>query len=206
MGSPLLTLRALGAFGALGAGGVLAAVAPPPPPGAPAPGARPVDTGTAVLLTPSAPAPGTDVRLAVHGCAGRTGTAHSDAFVADARLVGTAGALGVLGGESRVRSTLEPGSYDVTVVCDGSNAQVKGVIAVSGPGGASASPTAVASPIAPVAAGGGEAAERLAALDARVARDADGPGLRHAVTGLVLAALAAGAIAVRGARRGRGTD
>ncbi|GAA4822117.1 hypothetical protein [Streptomyces ziwulingensis] len=58
-----------------------------------------------------------------------------------------------------------------------------------------------ASPIAPVAAGGGGTA--LAAGDDA---QADGPGTAHAVTGLVLAGVAAVAVALRSARRSRGTD
>ncbi|MDX3395935.1 hypothetical protein PV690_38935, partial [Streptomyces scabiei] len=69
---------------------------------------------------------------------------------------------------------------------------------------------------APVRAGGGGAAERLAAagpVDARGSADPAsslddarhaGPGARHAVVGLVLAGVAAAAVVARGARRGRG--
>ncbi|AMW10701.1 hypothetical protein A4E84_15010 [Streptomyces qaidamensis] len=64
-------------------------------------------------------------------------------------------------------------------------------------------PGAPASPVAPVRAGGGGAAERIAAEE----RGA-GPGAAQGVTGLVLAGVAAAVIVVlrRGVRRGRGTD
>jgi hypothetical protein len=63
-------------------------------------------------------------------------------------------------------------------------------------------PGAPASPVAPVRAGGGGAADALAAEE----RGA-GPGTVQGVTGLVLAgAAAAVVVALRGARRGRGTD
>ncbi|MER5831851.1 hypothetical protein ABT116_13680 [Streptomyces sp. NPDC002130] len=63
-------------------------------------------------------------------------------------------------------------------------------------------PGAPASPVAPVRAGGGGAADSLAAEE----RGA-GPGTAQGVTGLVLAGAAAlVVVALRGARRGRGTD
>ncbi|MFF5841907.1 hypothetical protein ACIP4T_00880 [Streptomyces massasporeus] len=62
-------------------------------------------------------------------------------------------------------------------------------------------PGAPASPVAPVQAGGGGAAELVAAEE----RGA-GPGTAQGVTGLVLAGVAAVVVALRGLRRGRGTD
>ncbi|MEU9570493.1 hypothetical protein AB0D62_11480 [Streptomyces massasporeus] len=62
-------------------------------------------------------------------------------------------------------------------------------------------PSAPASPVAPVQAGGGGAAEHVAAEE----RGA-GPGAAQGVTGLVLAGVAAVVVALRGLRRGRGTD
>ncbi|MEU1317410.1 hypothetical protein [Streptomyces tibetensis] len=63
-------------------------------------------------------------------------------------------------------------------------------------------PGAPASPVAPVQAGGGGAADHLAAEE----RGA-GPGAAQGVTGLLLAgAAAAVVVALRGVRRGRGTD
>ncbi|MZF86722.1 hypothetical protein [Streptomyces sp. SID5643] len=63
-------------------------------------------------------------------------------------------------------------------------------------------PGAPASPVAPVRAGGGGAAELIAAEE----RSA-GPGAAQGVTGLVLAGAAAAIVLLRrGVRRGRGTD
>ncbi|WP_329250454.1 hypothetical protein OG223_20395 [Streptomyces sp. NBC_01478] len=157
------------------------------------PTAYAADGGT-VSVTPASPAPGADVALKISGCAGTTGSATSDAFVADAKLVGTAGTLA---GETRVRGSLEPGSYDVKITCG--SVTVKGAIKVVENG--SQSPTAPpASPVAPVHAGGGGTAH-LAAADARAA----GPGTAHAVVGLLLAGVAAAAVALRSARRSRRT-
>lgn len=62
-------------------------------------------------------------------------------------------------------------------------------------------PGAWASPVAPVRAGGGGAAELIAAEE----RGA-GPGTAQGVTGLALVGVAAVVVALRGLRRGRGTD
>lgn len=205
MGSLRLTLCA----GAVVAAALVPALVPVLVPVlVPAPVAYAADGG--VTVTPSSPAPGSDLRLVVRGCKGKTGTAKSEAFVADVLLAGQDGAL--VGG-SRVRSSLTPGTYDVTIGCDGQEGKVKGTVAVveakaeekekEGAGkSSSAEPSGpAASPVAPVPAGGGGAAERLAA-DAR----GTGPGTRHAVIGLVLAGVAAVAVVVRGVRRSRGTD
>ncbi|MET8135792.1 hypothetical protein [Streptomyces sp. NPDC005251] len=147
-----------------------------------------------VSVTPASPAPGSDIQLRAMGCAGRTGTAASDAFVSDARLTGGGG--GGLVGETRVRTSLRPGSYDIRVDCDGHRDRVSGTVTVPAPD-SSPSASAPASPIAPVHAGGGGTA-RLASVDAHAA----GPGTRQAVVGLVLASVAAVVVAIRSARRG----
>ncbi|MCT9079399.1 hypothetical protein [Streptomyces fulvoviolaceus] len=155
-----------------------------------------------VSVTPSSPAPGTDVALRVRGCAGKTATAASAAFVADARLTSADGGLA---GETRVRSSIEPGSYDVKIVC--ADVEVKGHITVVGK--ATSQPSAHASPVAPVHAGGGGTATHLSAVNAvnaAEARGAAGPGTVHAVIGLVLASVAAVAVVLRSSRRSRGTD
>ncbi|MEU1933934.1 hypothetical protein ACH49O_00915 [Streptomyces coeruleorubidus] len=77
------------------------------------PAAYAVDAG-GVSVTPATPAPGSDVTLRVTDCAERTAVARSAAFVADARLTVTDGELV---GESRVRSTLDAGTYAVKVTC-----------------------------------------------------------------------------------------
>ncbi|WP_107483850.1 hypothetical protein, partial [Streptomyces sp. SA15] len=113
------------------------------------PAAHAADGGGSVSVTPSSPAPGAEVALRVSGCSGKTATAASAAFVADARLTGSGGTLA---GETRVRSSIRPGPHDVRVTC--ADSQLKGTITVAGSSarpGASAS----ASPVAPVQAGGG---------------------------------------------------
>ncbi|MFJ9714999.1 hypothetical protein ACIRPQ_03480 [Streptomyces sp. NPDC101213] len=164
-----------------------------------------------VSVTPSTPAPGDEVVLEATGCPGERATARSRAFVSDARLVGPGGPGGPggpLSGETRIRTSLAPGSHPVTIVCAdagagagaGADAEVEGTIEVVA---VAARPTAPASPVAPVQAGGGGAAPLAAADDSRV----EGPGLAHTLTGLLLAGAAAVAVVLRGARRSRrGTE
>ncbi|MEU0249699.1 hypothetical protein ABZ192_36375 [Streptomyces sp. NPDC006235] len=239
------------------------------------PAAYAADAG-GVAVTPATPAPGSDVTLRVTGCAERTAVARSAAFVADARLTVTDGDLV---GESRVRSTLDAGTYAVQVRCgdaeragtftvregDGRRrsasgtdessssppvfAGTGGLPAAPGTGGRPPAPGTVGqppvpegggqssapgedgedgdgagdgqrstpggdeeqsafrrpgahpSPVAPVRAGGGGAADLVAAED----RGA-GPGTAQGVTGLVLAGVAAVVVALGGVRRSRGTD
>ncbi|MGW2566956.1 hypothetical protein [Streptomyces sp. NPDC001537] len=161
-------------------------------------------SGAGISVSPSSPAPGADVVLRVTGCSAKAGSAASRAFVAD---VGLAGADGTLTGNSRVRASAEPGSYDVKVTCAG--AVTTGRITVVSPSAAPSKSQSqpqpashlAASPVAPVHAGGGGTAH-FATVDVREA----GPGTGQAVTGLVLVAAAAGAVAVLSARRSRGTD
>ncbi|MER5430875.1 hypothetical protein [Streptomyces sp. NPDC002588] len=184
-----------------------------------------------VSVTPSTPSPGADVMLKVSGCGGKTATAASAAFVADARLVG---AGGTLFGETRVRSSANAGTYDVRITCV--DFQVKGRIEVvarlesdsdaeseSGTGPRQPSvPIVPASPVAPVHAGGGgtarlavggsaDSAGSTSAVASAGSADsvdearADGPGTAQTVTGLVLAGVAATVVVYRGARRSRGT-
>ncbi|MFG3304128.1 hypothetical protein [Streptomyces wuyuanensis] len=63
-------------------------------------------------------------------------------------------------------------------------------------------PDPAESPVAPVRAGGGGAADRLASQGAKTA-DTQGPGTPHTVVGLLLAGAAAVAVAFRSARRRR---
>lgn len=168
-----------------------------------------------VSLTPAIPTPGTDVRLSVRGCAGTSGTAVSDAFVADTRLVGEDGTLT---GDTRIRSSSTVGPHAVTVDCDGQ--EIKGVITVGGPSASpsraataapsasarafpttTATPSAPSSPTAPVQAGGG-GTSNASPSDARVAA----PGTWHAVFGLLLAGVAFAAVVARGVRRSRDTE
>ena len=167
-----------------------------------APAALAADGG-GVSVSPSAPVPGTDVTLRVPDCTEKTAVAVSAAFESDVRL-GVAAKDGVLVGSSRVRSSVEAGAYAVQVTC-GDRAH-KGTITVDEKRHASGRPTAHASPVAPVEAGGGGTAALAASGHGEQARSAP-PGTAHTVTGLVLAGIAAVAVALRSARsRSRGTD
>ncbi|MET7320315.1 hypothetical protein [Streptomyces sp. NPDC005549] len=158
--------------------------------------------GGGVSVTPSSPAPGTDVTLRVPDCTEKTAVAVSAAFETDVRLSLAAGD-GVLVGSSRVRTTVRAGAYAVQVKC-GDRAR-KGTLTVAENRRPDTRPSAPASPVAPVDAGGGGTA-RLAADSAEQARSAP-PGTAHTVTGLVLAGIAAVAVALRSVRsRSRGTD
>ncbi|MDT0462486.1 hypothetical protein [Streptomyces gibsoniae] len=194
----------------LGAGAVVAAALMPTASAADAQG---------VFLAPASASPGSGVRLSVRGCASATGSAASDAFAGDARLVGR---NGLLTGGTRVSATARPGLYSVRVGCDGR--EVHGVLTVGGPkvsapsatpqaptspagsaspaaSGPSAVPAAPSSPVAPVHAGGGATAP-LSSSDAR----SGGPGVLQAVIGLVLAGVAAVVVIARSIRRGRGRE
>ncbi|MGN5378846.1 hypothetical protein BIV25_11865 [Streptomyces sp. MUSC 14] len=94
------------------------------------PSAHAADGGS-VSVTPGSPSPGTDVSLRVRGCSGPEGTAVSGAFVSDARLTGKGGSLS---GETRVRSSLAPGVYDVRITC--ADYVISGRITVAGGRGA----------------------------------------------------------------------
>ncbi|MDQ0961556.1 hypothetical protein QFZ66_005434 [Streptomyces sp. B4I13] len=175
-----------------------------------APTAHASDGGGSVSVTPSKPAPGAEITLKVTGCGGRTATATSDAFVSEARLSVSGGSLV---GDTRVRSSVAAGAYDVRITCV--DFTVKGRISVVAPSPVEPSrpressgpptqdaPTVPASPVAPVRAGGGGAAPLASVEEARV----DGPGAVQAVIGLVLAGVAAAAVVFRGVRRRRRTD
>ncbi|MEU6772797.1 hypothetical protein [Streptomyces sp. NPDC046759] len=157
-----------------------------------APAAHAADTGP-VSVTPAAPAPGTDVSVRVRGCAGQQGTAVSAAFVTDARLTGS---QGTLDGETRVRSSAAPGTYDVRITCG--DYVINGRITVTGRGAGQPDeqpgrqPADAASPVAPVPAGGGGTAHF-----ATVATTESGPDTVQTVTGLALAGIAAAAVGLR---------
>ncbi|WP_420033830.1 hypothetical protein ACN2WE_15660 [Streptomyces sp. cg28] len=188
MRTGLLALRAAGAAAALVALPVSAAPAH-------------AEGGGSVTVTPYGVPSGTEVDLRVSGCDGRTGTATSAAFVGPARL-GPSADQPTLFGEARVKSSAAPGTYEILVVCPGRDilSEIKGSVRVL-PGGHTTPP----SPTAPVhAGGGGTAAHPAAAADTgRAAVATEGPGTRHAVIGLVLAAVAAVAVAFRSVRRRR---
>ncbi|MET7452530.1 hypothetical protein ABZT03_11650 [Streptomyces sp. NPDC005574] len=181
-----------------------------------APAAYAQDGG--VSVSPASPAPGGDIAMRVTGCAQKTGIAVSAAFVADIRLTDTDG---MLVGESRIRSTVTAGTYDVKIRCGGAEHKARITVGHGQDQGrdqrrdqgeepaiveppvpsAPSEPSAPSSPVAPVHAGGGGTAPRVTAAHARSA----GVGTGHAVTGLVLAGVAAVAVALRSVRRSRGT-
>ncbi|MBO1334277.1 hypothetical protein [Streptomyces sp. VRA16 Mangrove soil] len=156
--------------------------------------------GGSITVTPYGVPPGTQVDLRVSGCDGKTGQASSQAFVSTVALAPSADQP-TLFAEARVKSSAAPGTYNILVVCPGHDivSAIRGTVRVLG-----GSHTVAPTPVAPVHAGGGGAAEQLAAAHtAPAAAAADGPGTRHAVIGLVLAAVAAVAVAFRSVRRRR---
>ncbi|WP_406493215.1 hypothetical protein OHB06_20490 [Streptomyces sp. NBC_01604] len=171
------------------------------------PAAYAADGGGGIAVTPSSPAPGTDIALRVSGCTAQTATAVSAAFVAEVRLTA---ADGTLFGETRIRTSLQAGAYDVTVTCGGADRKARLTVVEKSPrpDQPTHQPTTHASPVAPVQAGGGGTAH-LAAVEtgAEAGEDAraTGPGTGHTVIGLLLAAAAAVAVVLRSTRRSRGT-
>ncbi|WP_408990701.1 hypothetical protein [Streptomyces caniscabiei] len=84
-----------------------------------------------VSTMPVSPVPGADIQVRASECGGRTGTAASVAFVADAQLTQLTGRNpGTLAGETRVRSSLDPGTYPVRVTCDGRAHQLPATIKI----------------------------------------------------------------------------
>ncbi|MER6528441.1 hypothetical protein [Streptomyces sp. NPDC001508] len=182
--------------------------------------------GGGVSVAPAAPAPGADVDLRVTGCDTSTGTAVSDAFLTDstltgpsATLMGSSGTLtgssGVLTGRARIRPAAPAGPHDVRIACGGT--RITGTVTVAGDGSGTGLPTddarpggpptappsapSAAPPSAPVDAAGGDTA-----YFASVAVRSAGPGLVHAVIGVILVGLAAVVVGLRSARRGRDKD
>ncbi|GGZ74543.1 hypothetical protein [Streptomyces bluensis] len=229
----------MGSVGLTFCSGAAVAVAATLTPGAACPVAYAADGG--ISVTPSPAAPGSDIQVRARGCSGRTGTASSEAFVADAVLTEAAvteaavtGRGGVLVGETRVRSSLRPGTYRVEVPCDGVEDKIEAMLTVAGKAGARgpsaaattpaplttpvplttpapASPQATASGVgggetAHVVAKGNVAKENVAKENRELNPRDEGPGARHAVVGLVLASVAALVVVRRGARRGRSTE
>ncbi|MCX4786908.1 MULTISPECIES: hypothetical protein [unclassified Streptomyces] len=144
---------------------------------------------TALSVSPPSLAPGGAVDLRLDSCGGKEAKGNSDAFVSEARF--SPAADGGLFAEARIGTDASPGDHEIQVVCtDDKGTKVSGTVTVVGRG--------QASPLAPVRAGGGGTA-------ARTDREAhqEGPGIVHAVIGLVLAAVAAVAVGFRSARRRR---
>ncbi|MFI2350239.1 hypothetical protein ACH492_24955 [Streptomyces sp. NPDC019443] len=72
-----------------------------------------------VTVVPSKVAPGGEVEVLVSGCQGMTGAARSQGFVSYAALASRNGAGTQLFGETTVKSSVQPGTYDIGVTCDG---------------------------------------------------------------------------------------
>ncbi|MFJ8791111.1 hypothetical protein [Streptomyces sp. NPDC102462] len=156
--------------------------------------------GGGVSVAPAAPVPGADVDLRVTGCDTSTGTAVSGAFTRDGILTGSSG---VLTGRTRIRTAAPAGPHDVRIACGG--ARITGTVTVAGDGPGTGFPAGGVRPgdppAAPADAAGGDTA-----YFASVAIRSAGPGLVHAVIGVVLVGLAAVVVGLRSARRGRGKD
>ncbi|WP_406508485.1 hypothetical protein [Streptomyces sp. NBC_00212] len=154
-----------------------------------------------VRVAPSATAPGGEVDLRVSVCSGREAIGTSDAFVSEARFSPAAG--GALFARARIRSDAQDRDYDIWVNCKDSSGKASGRLTVVHGNGRRDNDSdrehSHATPYRPVHAGGGGAAT-VAAGGAKE----QGPGTRHAVIGLVLAAVAAVAVASRSVRRRRG--
>ncbi|MFD7287274.1 hypothetical protein [Streptomyces sp. NPDC059863] len=217
MRSGLLALRAAGVVAVLMAAPVLGAA-----------DARAHDS-VQVMVTPSAVAPGGEIEIRAEGCASASGAAVSRVFAAEAELKGGAGgargaggAGGALTGSTVIGSSVKEGRYKIDVRCDGHAHAGAGSFDVVAPAGHDR-PGHHASPVAPVRAGGGGAAPLAADADhvhgtrdvqdvgdvdtdSRSAAEATGPGMPHAVIGLVLAGVAAVAVALRSARRSRHSE
>ncbi|MFI5754511.1 hypothetical protein [Streptomyces sp. NPDC051569] len=198
MRSGLLALRAVGALTVLVAAPVLGATA-----------AQAHDS-VRVTITPSAIAAGGEVAIRVEGCRSHSGVAASPVFVANAELSGRDdGRDSPLFGDTTIKSSARPGSYEINVSCDGHGHSGSGTVQVihhsrpdhDGRPDHDERPGHHETPFAPVRAGGGGTA--TLAADKREAAEAAGPGTPHAVIGLVLAGVAAVAVAFRSVRRQR---
>ncbi|MFI7316237.1 hypothetical protein [Streptomyces venezuelae] len=143
-------------------------------------------------VTPASTAPGATVEVSVTGCSGTTGTAGSGAFEGDAELTGRDGDKYTLNGSARIKRGIS-GTHDITVTCDGHPHQGVGTVRIQRHN---------PEPVSPVRAGGGGTAHLSTSVAGAEVNEA-GPGTRHAVTGLILAGVAAVAVAFRSVRRRR---
>ncbi|MFF8912098.1 hypothetical protein ACF08M_01945 [Streptomyces sp. NPDC015032] len=144
---------------------------------------------TALSVSPPSPAPGGAVDLRLDSCEGKEAKGSSGAFASEARF--SPAADGGLFAEARISSDASPGDHEIRVVCaDAKGTETSGTVTVADRGRAT--------PRAPVSAGGGGTAART-----HKEVQQDGPGMVHAVIGLVLAAVAVVAVAFRRVRRRR---
>ncbi len=154
-----------------------------------------------VRVTPGAIAPGGEVELRVGVCSGHEAVGGSDAFDSEVRF-DRAGDGGLFA-KAHIRSDAQDRDYDVWVTCKDSHGKASGRLTVvrGDHHGDHHDDHSRPTPFRPVHAGGGGAAT-LAAQEPKE----EGPGTRHAVIGLALAAVAAVAVASRSVRRRRGGD
>ncbi|MER5359845.1 hypothetical protein [Streptomyces sp. NPDC002785] len=144
---------------------------------------------TTLSVTPPSAAPGGEVALRLDACEGKEAKGNSDVFASESRF--SPAADGGLYAKARISSDASPGDHDIQIVCtDAKGTKASGRVTVTD--------RDQATPLAPVRAGGGGTA-------VRTAKEAhqDGPGTVQAVIGLALAAVAAGAVVFRRARRRR---
>ncbi|MFF3779795.1 hypothetical protein [Streptomyces sp. NPDC001933] len=153
---------------------------------------------TSLTVTPASVGPGGEMDLRLEGCEGREATGESEVFVSEARF--SPAADGGLFAEARISSDASPGEHGIRITCKDDKADKGG----EADKGAEAAGTVTvidrgrATPLAPVAAGGGGTA-----LFTDREAEQQGPGTVHALIGLALAAVAAVAVAFRSARRRR---
>ncbi|MET8739918.1 hypothetical protein [Streptomyces sp. NPDC004728] len=153
---------------------------------------------TSLTVTPASVGPGGETDLRLEGCAGREATGESEVFVSEAHF--SPAADGGLFAEARISSDASPGEHGIRITCKADKADKAGEADKSSE--AAGTVTVIdrgrATPLAPVAAGGGGTA-----LFTDREAEQQGPGTVHAVIGLALAAVAAVAVAFRSARRRR---
>ncbi|MHC0432507.1 hypothetical protein ACX6XY_20355 [Streptomyces sp. O3] len=170
-----------------------------------------------VKVAPAKATPGSEVELLAAGCDGTKAVAASEAFVADADLAARAGKGFPLSGEAMIRSTVTPGTYEITVTCDGGKGDkgdkggtVRGELEVvrkapadQATGKPSDQPATTASPTAPIRAGGGGTADDRAATVS--AADGQSSGSGYLVLGVLFASAAGLTVAglIRRRRRGQ---
>lgn len=152
-------------------------------------------SGGAMDVSPQSVAPGgvVTLHLATSCSTGKQAKASASVFV-DTVTLAPAGDGQGMDGSAFIRSDAAAGSYRVSVRCDGATSSAQASLTVIASGGAT--PVTPTAPVRPVPAGGGGAAEQLAA----------GPAVAGTSTGPLLAtggAAAVGLIGLVGRRRFR---
>ncbi|MGQ4515646.1 hypothetical protein [Streptomyces sp. DW26H14] len=192
MRSGLLALRAAGVAGILVAVPVYGATA------------AQAHDGVTATVDPTAIATRGQARITVEGCRDGRATVSSSAFV---RVVTVSGSSRTMYGDVSVKSLTAAGSYDISVNCDGHDHGRAGRFEVVGGAHGHDGHQGVASPHAPVRAGGGGTAALAdhadSARSVAVSPTQSGPGTAYTLVGLGLAGVAAITVAYRSAQRRR---